>query len=156
KTDLSGVSSRVGPFVFDVKHRRHFISVSRRKTTRREIDISDQIHIGKRQTLLLSAPDQLRPIYLKIIDIDQILIIISTPHIILAAQFPPGTTTHTQGKMRKDLLQISRHGWQQSHLRQILGYHSGMMRNRTFYDHFKIGNERNQFYLQLPPYIRDR
>ncbi|KFC59245.1 hypothetical protein FEM08_19810 [Flavobacterium gilvum] len=69
-----------------IQDRRHFISIFSLKTSRRKINILNQIGIGKTQSFLLSRSDEKRAIYFYFVNINQILIIISTSNSILCTQ----------------------------------------------------------------------
>src|SRR5690606_3419579 len=108
QADFSRIGGRIRSFVFDVENGRHFIAISGRKPTRRKGTIPDQIRIGKGQTLLLTSADQLRPIDLKVVDVYQIFIVVSTSDVVLAAQFPPRTATDSKGYVEQNIFQIAR------------------------------------------------
>ena len=81
---------RLWLFIGDVEYRRHFITVFHRITSRRKSDRADHIGIDKTQSFLLSGAYQLRAVYLYPVDIDNILVEISTSYRILRTQFVIG------------------------------------------------------------------
>ena len=69
--------------VFDVEHTAHLVAINGRESAVVEIDLASELRIDETQPLLLSAADKVGTKDLKIIHIDQVLIIVSTTDRIL-------------------------------------------------------------------------
>src|SRR6266487_928476 len=82
-THISGAAKAPWLFVLDVEHRAHLITILCLETPCIEIYVTNQFRIYKAQTFLLPVANKIRAKDLKIVYIDQVLIVAATANIVL-------------------------------------------------------------------------
>ena len=74
------------PFVGHIHHGRQFISILGLKATGSKFNIAYHIGISKGEALLLPGAHQIRAVYLKVVDIDQILVVAAATYGVVRTQ----------------------------------------------------------------------